>query len=210
MVMSGMTGRPVRKPTRIPGYDYATAGMYFMTMCVQHRESRFGTFEHSAVCLNAAGEMVARVWQENIERYPGAALDLFVVMPDHMHAIVFAGTDPSTSGERVSLLRIVQSFKSLTTVEYAREVTKGIFPSYDRILRNQRELDGARAYIEGNPGHAQEQRDLTADAPISQSQGRTLCPPVGSGCGRGRANADGVWRRGGHKVLPLVRVPPRR
>lgn len=144
--MSGMTGRPVRKPTRIPGYDYATAGMYFMTMCVQHRESRFGTFEHSAVCLNAAGEMVARVWQENIERYPGAALDLFVVMPDHMHAIVFAGTDPSTSGERVSLLRIVQSFKSLTTVEYAREVTKGIFPSYDRILRNQRELDGARIH----------------------------------------------------------------
>lgn len=80
--MSGVHERPVRRPTRIRGFDYAAAGMYFVTICVQHMESRFGVVENGEVRLNAAGEMVARVWQKNIERYSSAALDLFVVMPD--------------------------------------------------------------------------------------------------------------------------------
>ena len=45
-----------------------------MTMCVQYMEPRFGAIEDGEVRLSLAGEMVARVWQKNIERYPGAAL----------------------------------------------------------------------------------------------------------------------------------------
>jgi putative transposase len=164
------------RPARISGYDYAAAGIYFITICVQHMEARFGAIENGEIRLNAAGEMVTRVWQENIERYPGAALDLFVVMPDHMHAIVFLGTDPSATHKSASLTRIIQSFKSLTTVEYARGVKQGICPPYDRvlwqrgfhdrILRNDRELERARAYIEANPGRAQEKLDSAIDGPF--------------------------------------------
>lgn len=171
-----MHQRAVRKPTRIPGFDYAAAGMYFVTMCVRHMEPRFGAIENGEVRLNAAGEMVARMWRRNIERYQGVALDLFVVMPNHMHAIVFLGTDPSASDKRASLTQIVQSFKSSTTVEYTRGVKQDVYPPYDRvlwqrgfhdrILRNERELQRARAYIEANPGRAQEKLDNAIDSPL--------------------------------------------
>jgi REP element-mobilizing transposase RayT len=172
--MSGMYERPVRKPTRLREFDYASAGVYFITMCVQHMEPRFGAIMDGEIVPNTAGEMVARLWEENITRYPGTELDTYVVMPDHMHAIVFLGTDPNID-HNASLTRIVQSFKSLTTVEYTRGVKAGIYLPYDRvlwqrgfnerILRNDRELDIVRAYIESNPARLQEKHDGLPDTP---------------------------------------------
>jgi REP element-mobilizing transposase RayT len=169
-----MREHPVRKPTRIPGYDYASPGMYFITICLQQREPRFGFVKDGEMQLNAAGQMIASQWQENIARYSGAALDVFIVMPDHMHAIVYLGTDPTFSSERAALTRIVQSFKSLTTVEYTRGIKAGTYQPfdrvlwqrgfYDRILRNPHELEKARSYIEANPARAQEK--LNALMPV--------------------------------------------
>ena len=55
----------------------------------------------------------------------------------------------------------MRSFKSATTVEYGRLVKSGPRPRYDkilwqrsfhdRILRDDRALENARAYIKGNP-----------------------------------------------------------
>jgi putative transposase len=165
---AGMPERPVRKPTRLRQYDYTSAGMYFITICVQHKQPRFGEIDRNGVQLNPAGSMIARLWEENITRYPGASLDMYVVMPDHMHAVVFLGTDPRL--EKTSALpRIIQSFKSLTTVEYMRGVRSGVYPPFDRvlwqrsfnerILRDDRELDIVRTYIEGNPGRAHERQE---------------------------------------------------
>ena len=60
-----------------------------------------------------------------------------------------------------SVGRIVQAFKSLTTVEYVRGVQTlhwQPFPGrlwqrnyYERVIRNQEELESAREYIAGNP-----------------------------------------------------------
>lgn len=170
-----MYERPSRRPTRLRGYDYTSAGVYFVTICVQHRELRFGTIQDNQAVPNDAGTMVARLWEENFDRYPGVGLDAYVVMPDHMHGIVVLGTDPSIK-TTTPLSRIIQSFKSLTTVEYTRGVKAGIYPPFDRllwqrgfnerILRNDHELDIVREYIEANPGRAQEQRDALDDFPV--------------------------------------------
>lgn len=171
-----MYERPSRKPTRLKGYDYSSAGVYFVTTCVQHRELRFGTIQDNQALLNDAGAMVARLWEENIERYPGAMLDAYIVMPDHFHGIVVLGTGPAFE-TTTSLSRVIQSFKSLTTVEYTRGVKAGIYPPFDRILwqrgfnerilRNDRELAIVRDYIEANPGRAQEQRDGLDNFPLN-------------------------------------------
>ena len=173
-----MYERPDRKPTRLRDYDYRSAGVYFITICVQHREPRFGVIQNDQVILNHAGSMVAQLWEENILRYPGASLDAYVVMPDHMHGIIVLGSDP-TIETTTSLSRIVQSFKSLTTVEYTRGVKAKRYPPFDRILwqrgfnerilRNDRELDLVRAYIEANPARAQEQRDGLDNLPTNMS-----------------------------------------
>jgi putative transposase len=90
---------------------------------------------------------------------------MFVVMPNHMHAIVCLGTDPEMDTSGATLTRIVQSFKSITTVEYGRGVKVGDWLPFDRvlwqrgfrdrILRSDQALDVARSYIEGNPGRWQ-------------------------------------------------------
>lgn len=160
--MPGHADHPERKPTRLPAWDYASAGGYFITTCLQQREPRFGSVIHGAMRLNAAGEMVTATWIANAVRYPGVVLDAFVVMPDHLHAIVYIGAAPSVSEQRAGLSRLMQSFKSITTLEYGRGVRAGLHPPYDRVLwqrsfydhivRDDRDLERVRAYIEGNPG----------------------------------------------------------
>ena len=155
---------PVRKPTRLATFDYASAGVYFVTICTQHRESRFGDIEEGEVLLNPAGIMVAEQWEKNSATYPGVEPDLYVVMPDHLHAILFLGTNPDQKSGTTSLNTIIGTFKSLTTLEYGRGVRAGIYPPFDRtlwqrsfhdrIIRSPRELDAARIYIEQNPSNA--------------------------------------------------------
>ena len=38
-----MTTLPQRKPPRLPGYDYCTAGAYFITICAKNRRCIFGS-----------------------------------------------------------------------------------------------------------------------------------------------------------------------
>ena len=40
---------------------------------------------------NDAGTMVQRVWDDMPRRYPGVGTDAFVVMPNHVHGIVWLG-----------------------------------------------------------------------------------------------------------------------
>ncbi len=77
-----------RRSIRLKGYDYAEAGAYFVTICVYGRECLFGEVVEGTVRLNPAGEAVQAVWQGLPEHYPSVVLDAFVVMPNHVHAIV--------------------------------------------------------------------------------------------------------------------------
>ena len=77
-----------RRSIRLRGYDYAQAGAYFVTVVVQGRACLFGDLVGAEMRLNDAGEMIRRVWQEIPGRFPGIALDTFVVMPNHVHGII--------------------------------------------------------------------------------------------------------------------------
>lgn len=171
--MTSRVEHPLRRPTRLRVWDYTSAGGYFVTIGLQNRERRFGDVIDHVMHLNQAGEMVTSAWIANVERYPDVVLDAFVVMPDHVHAIVAIGTDPSIPEPSAGLVRLVQSFKSITTVEYGRGVRAGTYPPYDRVLwqrgfhdhiiRNDRDLDRVRAYIEGNPARWTEKHAADLD-----------------------------------------------
>jgi REP-associated tyrosine transposase len=157
---------------RYAGFDYATAGICFVTICVQHMEQRFGAIVDGRLVLNEAGRMIADTWEANAVRYVGIEIDQYVVMPNHFHAIIFLGADPEITSDGVSLSQIIQSFKSISTVSYAREVKLGRFPPFDRVLwqrgfhdrivRNEVDLKRARQYIADNPARA-ELRSLSED-----------------------------------------------
>ncbi len=77
-----------RRSIRLQGYDYSQSGAYFVTICCQGRESRFGENVTGEMRLNEVGLMVKGVWKEIPAYYAGVAVDDFVVMPNHIHGII--------------------------------------------------------------------------------------------------------------------------
>ena len=161
-----------RRSIRLKGYDYSQVGAYFVTICAQNRECRFGEVVDGAIKLSASGEMVLSVWNDLPVRFPGIALDEFIVMPNHVHGIVVlnvsvgAGLVPAPDASQgttisPSLADVVQAFKSLTTDAYTKAVKAGLFPGfhkrlwqrnyYESILRSDIELAKTRQYIQDNP-----------------------------------------------------------
>jgi len=77
-----------RRSIRLPHYDYARAGYYFITITAQNREHLFGEICDGETVLNVAGEMVQRLWYDITNDFPNVALHDFVVMPNHIHGII--------------------------------------------------------------------------------------------------------------------------
>ena len=93
-----------RHSIRLKGYDYSQSVGYFITVCTQDRACFFGDAIGSEILLNEAGRMVASAWHVQPDRFPAVRLDAFVVMPNHIHGIVWiengvgAGLVPAQMG----------------------------------------------------------------------------------------------------------------
>jgi REP element-mobilizing transposase RayT len=87
-----------RRSIRLVDYDYAQAGAYFVTVCAEDHTCLFGDVVGSEMRLNDAGRMVQTAWDEAPGHYPGVETDAFVVMPNHIHAIVVLAPDPVGAG----------------------------------------------------------------------------------------------------------------
>ncbi|NEX14063.1 MAG: transposase [Prosthecochloris sp.] len=168
---------PKRKHLRLPEYDYAQEGVYFVTVCTQDKKCLFGDVVDTAMVLNDAGEMVKRCWQEIPVHFPHVALDCFVVMPNHVHGIVFIGDasgivgaknfsplrfskpcnniqNQRPSGTSKTIGSIVRGFK-IGVTKWMRQNTSThkVWQRnyFERVIRNERELHEMQAYITNNP-----------------------------------------------------------
>ena len=84
-----------RRSIRLQGYDYTQAGAYFITICCHNRILRFGIIEDTfkdisdvQVTLNGFGQIAYDNWMKLAERFPNVTLDVFQIMPNHMHGII--------------------------------------------------------------------------------------------------------------------------
>jgi len=78
-----------RRTIRLQDYDYSQAGAYFITVCTKNRECLFGEISDGKIVLNEFGQIVESVWLDLPKHYPNIELDAFVIMPNHIHGIVF-------------------------------------------------------------------------------------------------------------------------
>ncbi|MCY4448109.1 MAG: transposase [Chloroflexi bacterium] len=164
-----------RRSIRLKGYDYTQVGAYFVTIAVRGRLALFGEVVDGEVRLSGAGEMAREVWQAMPQRFPFVEMDAFVVMLDHVHGIVVIrgdGAGAPIGDARVSgragaaptaraLGDVVGAYKSLTTAAYIRGVHDAGWPLfhgrlwqrnfYERVVRDECELNELRAYIRDNP-----------------------------------------------------------
>jgi putative transposase len=83
-----------RRSIRLVDYDYAQSGAYFVTVCAEDHTCLFGDVVSAEMRLNDAGRMIQTAWDELPDHYPGVETDAFVVMPNHIHAIIVLSPDP--------------------------------------------------------------------------------------------------------------------
>jgi putative transposase len=168
-----------RKSPRLPGYDYSQSGTYFVTICTAQRQHLFGKISNSEMVYSSIGEIALQCWQAIPQHFPLVELDLFVVMPNHIHGLVFITQDnisnvgtryisstpaktENKSGQRANGVKpqsvgaIVGTYKAAVTRQYktlSRERLPTIWQTryHDHIVRSERGLNQLREYILNNP-----------------------------------------------------------
>jgi REP element-mobilizing transposase RayT len=149
------------KSIRLVEYDYSQAGAYFFTIVSYKRQEIFGKLSNGQTILSPLGDLIFSVWRGLSEKFPQVATDEFVVMPDHLHGIIFLQEElpriPEGKSENIPKLgTVIGTFKSSVTRLY-RAINKDFhYPIwqrnyYERIIRNEKELERFQAYIESNP-----------------------------------------------------------
>ncbi len=78
-----------RRSIRLPEYDYSQPGGYYITIVTQNRELLFGEVADGKMVLNDAGEIVHYEWLNTAKIRSEIQLDEFVVMPNHIHGLIF-------------------------------------------------------------------------------------------------------------------------
>jgi REP element-mobilizing transposase RayT len=164
---------------RLADFDYAEHGAYFVTMCTQNRLPLFGAISGDGMLANAAGNMIERWWTELPRKFARVESDEFVVMPNHVHGLLFINgadvgfnepkfktgegghTGPPLQVSDAPLPRVMQWFKTMTTNAYFAGVRDdGWTPItgklwqrgyYDHIVRRDEALNDIRQYIIDNP-----------------------------------------------------------
>ena len=146
---------PKRKPLRLRDFDYSTESAYFITICTKGRKLLFSPVGADSI----SARMVKRTFLETIGQFKGVESPIYVLMPNHFHAIITISRADIESAPTLS--EIVQSFKRYSTIEYIKLVKDGVLPPfdkqiwqrsfYDHVIRNQQDYDEIYKYIYENP-----------------------------------------------------------
>ena len=153
---------PKRKSIRLQGYDYAADGAYFVTLCTWKRECTLGEINNGEMTLSDRGKILHEEWLRTGTVRPDVTLGEFVIMPNHLHGILILHDKETNVGatRRVastikpgSLGAIVGQFKSISSKRIKTLYGDKRMPvwqrsSYDRIIRDEDELNRIREYID--------------------------------------------------------------
>jgi len=167
---------PCRRSIRLQDYDYALAGAYFITIVTKDRKCLFGEIADGEMWLNDKGQIVQDEWYKSAWIREEIELDAFVVMPNHVHAIVAigdrarraTGRSPRQSGPaKRSLGAFVGGFKSVVTKRINEIRNSPGTPVWQRnyfehVIRNEESLHRIRQYVLDNPTQWEFDRENSA------------------------------------------------
>ncbi len=73
---------------RLRGWDYSSNGHYFITIVTAYRENLFGEITNGEMILNDIGKIIENEFFKSFEIRKELYLGRFVIMPNHLHAII--------------------------------------------------------------------------------------------------------------------------
>ena len=161
-----------RRSIRLPKREYVQPGAYFVTICTKDRMCNFGDVINGVMVLSEWGAVVQERWQALPLHHPNVSLDVFVVMPNHLHGIVVIsdGIDMSGRAQQAaplhhegmhilpgSLNAIIRSFKASVTARIRKMIGNPFIQIWQRnyhehVIRESSSIDRIRDYFIGNPG----------------------------------------------------------
>jgi putative transposase len=151
---------------RLSGWDYGAHGLYFVTICTKDRVPYFGDFFESqtpdttTLKYTDVGEAAYNNWLTIPEFHPYVKLEDFVIMPDHIHGILFFNKLDKITWEvnkfgtqRNNLASVLRGYKgSVKKYAIMNNIEFSWQPRYyDRVVRNEIEYNNIREYIFNNP-----------------------------------------------------------
>jgi len=122
----------------VADYDYSGQGPYFVTMCTKDRACLFGEVADETMSLNAGGAIVQAAWEGLPLHYPHVVLDAFLVMPNHVHGIVWLAEDDETAAalrDDIGMDEVRAGFKPAPTLGGPGVVRAGLKPAPTVINR---------------------------------------------------------------------------
>ena len=102
---------------RADWWDYGWNAAYFVTICTAHREHYFGEIVNdenivetghcpvstNVMQLSEIGQLADKFWRSITDVFPFVKLDVFVVMPNHIHGILVIDKSVETGHRPVSI-----------------------------------------------------------------------------------------------------------
>jgi putative transposase len=162
-----------RHTIRLRGYDYSQDGWHFITVCVSEFKEVFGEIEENIFYPSEWGNIVEKNLKETVEIREGKmSVEVFQVMPNHIHFIVVIGSlenlpvidgFPDTSSELAKYGSPIKAVGSMVRGLKGRitsqiQIKEGVVDLklwqrnyYERIVRDEKELNRIRYYIRQNP-----------------------------------------------------------
>lgn len=171
--MDGKFQNKYRIPSnRWQGFDYGSHGLYFITICTKDRVHYFGKIVETHNYASSIetdnylslrtdiGQIAFDFWQEIPKHYPFVELDEFVIMPNHVHGILFFNRSEKSEwnenkfgSQSQNLGAVIRGYKS--SVKRFANNNQIAFEwqsrFHDRVIRDERELRAVREYIINNP-----------------------------------------------------------
>ena len=155
----------------------AQPGDYFVTICTQDHEYTFGKIINGEMQLNNIGNMVKECWEKISVYFKNVELDSYIIMPNHLHGIIAICECDGSRGEVTSPLhmptlgQIIAYFKYQSTKlinELHNTPGRKCWQRnyYDRIIRNEKELNTIRDYIANNIVSWASDKENSEEVPI--------------------------------------------
>lgn len=147
-----MKSLPQRKSPRLKDYDYSSSGGYFVTISTQQKQHFFGEITDGTMHLSDVGKIAHDHWAKTPAFYPSVQLSDYVVMPNHVHMILFLR---SPANDKPKLGTVIGTYKAAVTRIARRQLdfTSVIWQTlyHDHIIRNEADLNRIREYVQNNP-----------------------------------------------------------
>ena len=152
------------KSTRWTDHNY-NFGIYYITICTKYRRYSFGSIKTNhdiaSITYNKLGEYTISEIENTkiIRKGMDVSIPLYVVMPNHIHLIICIDNDsaddtPLKFGpQSQNLASIIRGIKSkITSFAHKNGYKDFEWQSgfYDRVIRDNRELNVVAEYIENN------------------------------------------------------------